>query len=203
MDPTIKAAKKILKKDESSSMALKALVKAVVEKLGDKLKSSQVKELLRSSDKFLIEGKNVSLSKSSKKRKSGSEGGGDVAEKKSAKKAKKEAKKRNAESGVTTKALDPSSSNDSTEWRSKNKVVLKDTLDGEEGAKATIELNNNKAYLPCTTFESKTLKESIDNVLLKQCTEVNGFTTPSAIQAQCWPILLQKGSDGKRRDIVG
>jgi len=203
MDPTIKAAKKILKKDESGSMNFKALIKAVVEKLGDLSKPSEVKELLQSSDKFLIEGKNVSLSKSSKKRKPDSEGRDEIAEKKSAKKAKKEAKKRKAEFGVTTKTSAPSSSKDSSEWRRKNKVVLKDTLDGEEGAKATIELNNNEAYLPCTTFESKTLKQTIDKVLLKQCTEVNGFTTPSAIQAQCWPILLQKGSDGKRRDIVG
>jgi ATP-dependent RNA helicase DBP3 len=203
MDPIIKAAKKILKKDESGSMTLKALIKAVVEKLGDLSKPSEVKEFLQSNDKFLIEGKNVSLSKSSKKRKPDSEGGDEITEKKSAKKAKKEAKKRKAESGVTTKTSAPSSSKDSKEWRSKNKVVLKDTMDGEEGAKATIALNNNEAYLPCTTFESKTLKQSIDKVLLKQCTEVNGFTTPSAIQAQCWPILLQKGSDGKRRDIVG
>lgn len=220
MDSAIKAAKKILKKDDNGSMKIKQLAKAVVEKMGqekDSPSTSQVKDWIMGSDKFSMEGKLVSLnSSSSKKRKeiSSSEGGNDEkdddsekAKKKAAKRAKKEAKKKKKsgkeEEGSALQSLSQSgeiTADEAVKWRTEHKVVLKVTQDGD--AAASNALNTNTLYLPYHSFDSPKCKENINSVLLKQCTEVNGFTKPSAIQAQCWSVLLQT-DNGKKRDIVG
>jgi hypothetical protein len=203
MESVIKATKKILKKEDSGSLKLSVLTKAVVEKIGEKESTDQVKDWILASDKFTLTGKYVALAESSKKRKS-DDGDDEKAKKKAAKKAKKEAKKKK-------KAKDDSSGNkkgtfteeEVTKWRTENKVVLKSTTDDEEGNKISKELNKNAAYSPYATFDSERVKSSVNEAFLKQCTVVNGFTKPSPIQSQCWPVMLHPGSDGKRRDLVG
>jgi len=237
MDSAIKAAKKILKKDEKGSMKIKQLAKAVVEKIGKQddggVSTDQVKDWIMGNDKFTMEGKIVSLSSSSsspsssKKRKEISPSPPSVeaetqvedekAKKKAAKRAKKEAKKKKKKmEGQSKKVQNDSTTSESPnelgsgtiikdealKWRTENKVVLKVTQDGDEGATASKELNNNTVYFPYHSFNSPKCKENINSALLKQCTEVNGFTKPSAIQAQCWPVLLHT-DNGKKRDIVG
>ncbi len=230
MESVIKAAKKILKKDDKGSMKIKQLAKAVVEKIGKKdggeePSTNEVKDWIMGSDKFAMEGKLVSLgcSSSSKKRKeisssssspSPTEGGDsgkddiEKAKKKAAKRARKEAKKnKKKKEEDSTSGSSPSqtvtiSTDDALKWRAEHKVVLKVTQDGDEGTAASKELSNNAVYLPYSSFDSPKCKENINPVLLKQCTEVNGFTKPSAIQAQCWPVLLHS-NNGKKRDVVG
>ena len=217
MDKAIKAAKKLLKKNDDGSMKMKELAKAVLGKIddnGEGLKSSQVKEWILGCDKFSVDGKVVSLKSSSKKRKDmdgGSSGDAEdeKAKKKAAKRAKKESMKKKNESGEANSSatcLPPSSEitlDEATKWRSKNKVVLKVTQDnGDNGVAASKELNSNEVYLPYHSFSSPRCIENIDSTLLAQCTKVNGFKSPSAIQAQCWPVLLHS-DNGKKRDIVG
>jgi hypothetical protein len=205
MDSAIKAANKILKKADGA-MKIKELAKSVADKLDGKSSTEQIKDWILASDKFSMDGKLVSLVKSSTKRKSD-----DVddakATKKAAKKAKKEAKKRKKEgsgsSAIGGETTDSTSFTDATKWRKEQKIVLKSTSDDEDGRKLSGELNKNEAYIPYTTFESDRIKTSVHEAFLKQCTVVNKFTTPSAIQSQCWPVLLHPGSDGKRRDVVG
>lgn len=210
MESTLKAAKKILKKDEKGSIKIKHLVKAVLEKIGssDGMNSNQIKDWIQGSDKFSVEGKVVSLN-SSKKRKldvDASETDADKkSKKKAAKKAKKDAKKQLETNNTETfsSSSESISVNEARKWRTEHKVVLKVTKDNDDnGEAASKELNSNEAYLPFNTFTSQKCRDSINDVLLKQCTEVNGFKTPSAIQAQCWPVLLNTDND-KRRDVVG
>lgn len=212
MNATIKAAKKVLKKEETGSLKIKSLAKTVAEKLNDKsVDSNQVKDWILASDKFQLEGKNVSLSKSksSKKRKSCDSNGGD--DEKAKKKAAKRAKQAKKNKGKETSSSDASmegrqgdlTMDDAKKWRKEHKVVLKSTTDDEDGKKASDELNQNEAYVPYNSFVSDRIKSEVHEALLHQCTVVNGFKTPSAIQSQCWPVLLHPGSDGKRRDIVG
>jgi len=207
----IKASKKILKKDDSGSLKLKVLTKSVVEKIGDEATSDQVKDWILASDQFTVTGKEVSLANSSKKRKSGDGDDADdeKAKKKAAKKARKEAKKKKkSKSGDTNADTGSSSGEDLSmanvdKWRSEHKVVLKSTTDDVEGQKVSDALNKNAAYMPYDSFESDIVKSSVNEVFLNQFTVVNKFKEPSAIQAQCWPVMLHPGSDGKRRDIVG
>lgn len=210
MDSTIKAAKKILKKSDKESIKIKQLVKTVLEKLKESNEtptSSQVKDWIINSDTFNVDGKIVSLN-SSKKRKEASDstedGGEDEkAKKKAAKRAKKEAKKKE-ESSKNQTNTSPSggckSAKDAQKWRTENKVVLKDTKDN--GDDASNELDSSEVYLPYDSFDSPKCKANINSVFLKQCTEINSFKKPSAIQAQCWPVLLNT-DNGKRRDVVG
>eukprot|EP00979_Chaetoceros_neogracilis_P002856 scaffold470_cov276-Chaetoceros_neogracile.AAC.11 len=200
MDSAIKAANKILKKADGT-IKIKELAKSVADKLDGKSSTEQIKDWILASDKFSMDGKLVSLVKSCTKRKSD-----DVddakATKKAAKKAKKEAKKRKKEgsgsSAIGGETTDSTSFTDATKWRKEQKIVLKSTSDDEDGRKLSGELNKNEAYIPYTTFESDRIKTSVHEAFLKQCTVVNKFTTPSAIQSQCWPVLLHPGSDGKR-----
>ena len=66
-EKALKTAKKLLKKNESASMKLKALAKSVAEKLGDQENYKKVKKFIEKSDKFFVEGKDVSLSKKKKR----------------------------------------------------------------------------------------------------------------------------------------
>jgi hypothetical protein len=193
MDAALKAAKKLLKKNDSGSLKLKVLAKEVAQKIQDENASvDQVKKWIVGSDKFCVEKKLVSLKKSSKKKRDREEKSGES----KTKRAKKEKNDGNSSGDISV--------SEASTWRTDNKVVLRATLDDKEGeADASKELNNSEAYLPYKNFSSTRCKESIHEALLRQCTEVNGFKTPSAIQAQCWPVLLHPGSDGKRRDVVG
>ena len=211
MDAAIKAAKKILKKEDSGSLKLKSVVKTVSEKINGKGTQDEIKKWICASDKFAVDGKNVSIANTSKKRKV-DDTNDEKAKKKAAKKAKKEAKKKkksySSESSPGDLVIESTSQDDldmktTSKWRTEHKIVLKSTTDDEEGKKASKLLNENEAYIPYTNFVSDRIKSCVNPEFLNQCTIVNGFTKPSAIQAQCWPVLLNKGSDGKRRDIVG
>jgi ATP-dependent RNA helicase DBP3 len=135
------------------------------------------------SDKFAIDGKIVSLAKDRKRQ---SENG---VEKKSVKKQKTTGLTKIDEKGVS-------------QWRSEHKIMLKDARDDEAGRKATEDLNSNAEYFPFTSFDVPANQKELASELLKQCTEGNGFTVPTPIQAQCWPVLLHS-SNGKKRDVVG
>lgn len=185
-DPTeaLKAAKKTLKKQESGTLKLKALAKGVVQKIGsDKADVKVVKKWIVDSDKFAIDGKIVSLAKDCKRQSE------NVVEKRSVKKQKTTGLTRMDEKGVS-------------QWRSDHKIMLRDARDDAAGLRATEELNSNAEYFPFTSFDVPTNHRELSVELLKQCTEGEGFTIPTPIQAQCWPILLHS-SNGKKRDVVG
>ena len=209
MDSVIKAAKKILKKS-SDPLNLKDVLKKVAKKTDGKATSDEIEKWINGSDKFTIDGKTISLSKSKKRK---SDDVDDKAAKKAAKKAKKEAKKKKKASSDSSSAGDMTETSVSTsgdsltlkdceKWRKEKKVVLKATTDDEEGNKLSEALKKNEAYVPYNNFTSDRIKKCVHEAFLKQCKK-NGFTSPSPIQAQCWPVLLNPGSDGKRRDIVG
>jgi ATP-dependent RNA helicase DBP3 len=179
----MKAAKKSLKKHDSESMKLKKLAKLVAEKLGDSACPKKIKDWIEKSDKFLVDGKEVSLSK---KRSSSPSTTSDSAA--PSKKARKESSS--------------SSQSSVEEWRKNNKIVVMHAKDDEEGSKETKKINKESDYYPFLTFDDPACKNAIPGPLLRQCTEGNGFTKPSPIQAQAWPILMQK-KDGRHRDIVG
>lgn len=179
MKQAIKAAKKSLKKSES--MKLKALTKLVSEQLGENTSTKQVKKWIKKSDKFVIEGKVVKLSK----KRSGSEN------------PSEEIKTKKARTSPPSESL-----SSIQEWRKNNKIVLKHAQEDEEGRKETASINNDNLYYPYLSFNDQACKTTIAASLLRQCTEANGFTKPSPIQAQSWPILMSK-KDGRKRDVVG
>lgn len=175
-----KAAKKCLKKKDGE-MKLKSLSKKVLKKIGSdfpELDEKAIKDFIKKSEEFELDGKTVSF----KKRKSDSSS------------AEKPSKKQ--------KTTGDDGSTDIGAWRKEHKIVLKDTTDGAEGQKKSEELNSLSQYQPYSKFESVGCVKNIAAPLLKQCTQGNGFSKPSPIQAQCWPVLLE-AVDGKKRDIVG
>ena len=185
----IKAAKKTLKR-QGSAMKLKLLAKTLLEKFESDNEvpscKNTVRKWIEESDVFEVDGKMVMLK--SKKRKSSDDeesAGGDDAKK--AKKAKKDKKKKKKESSTSTDAT-PVDNESIQEWRKKNKIVLKDSRTGEEGAEATKKLPGNQQFYPFQSFND--CAEKIPDQLLKQCTEKNGFQKPSPIQAQCWVSFL-------------
>lgn len=206
----IKTAKKALKRQESGSMKIKSLAKTVMEHDKVTLNCKEtVKKIIGESDLFEVDGKMVVLvnkksssgsgsgsengadgSSSSKKRKSvetdeGTTDGEDIADKKAAKKAKKAAKKAKKEKESKKSSSASSSDPDAiAAWRKSNKIVLKDSRSGEEGAEATKALSGNSSYFPLTTFEE--CEGIVNSKLIEQCVKVNGFQKPSPIQAQCW-----------------
>lgn len=212
MESTIKAAKKILKKEDGGSMNIKDLTQSVLEKIGSG-GEDDIKNWILSSDKFSLNGKMVTLSKDKKKRKNiekeaPEEDDDERAAKKKARKAKKESKSKKDSKNVPSESSSFTVTEDlslvnAVKWRNDHKIVLKSATDDDEGNKLSEMLNKNEAYIPYTNFESERIKSGVCDVFLKHCTQVNNFTKPSAIQSQCWPVLLHPGSDGKRRDIVG
>lgn len=191
----LKAAKKFLKKHDSQSMKLKALAKLVAEQLEDESKRKEIKKWITKSDKFSVKGKEVSLSK---KRPAGEEN--DKANGASrTKKPKKEEVKSTPTSTSTSSESEPTFSSVDN-WRKSNKIVVKHAKDDEEGKKETEIISKDSVYFPFSTFDE--CKSVIDESLIRQCTEANGFKTPTPIQAQAWPILMHK-KNGRTRDIVG
>mmetsp|Transcript_13532 Transcript_13532/g.15509 ORF Transcript_13532/g.15509 Transcript_13532/m.15509 type:complete len:585 (+) Transcript_13532:148-1902(+) len=178
-----KAAKKAIKKADGS-IKMKKLTKKIVKKLSSNHPGVDPTIISKwiSSEKntFIVNGKSVSLSRSKQELDDG------IALNKVAK--------------ITTTAL--VSSDKIEEWRREHKIVLKDTLDDEEGQRKSKKLSHTKEYYPYATFDSERCKKHIPKSLLKQCTDDNGFEKPSPIQAQCWPVLLES-ENGKKRDIVG
>jgi ATP-dependent RNA helicase DBP3 len=93
---------------------------------------------------------------------------------------------------------------DVAQWRKDHKIVLKDTVDDDEGEERSKKWNELPEYYPYSTFEAPGCLQHIPAPLLKQCTDINAFTVPSPIQAQCWPVLLEPvGIGGTTRDVVG
>mmetsp|Transcript_14113 Transcript_14113/g.20847 ORF Transcript_14113/g.20847 Transcript_14113/m.20847 type:complete len:586 (+) Transcript_14113:66-1823(+) len=182
----VKAAKKAMKKSDNDSIKMKKLTKKIIKKIGSKhpeVDEGTINKWLSSQQDFfhVKDGKTVSLVEK-KKRKP------EEAEEVSAKKTK-----------TTDSTISPSSIED---WRKEHKIVIKDTLDDEDGIKESKRLNQMKEYYPYSTFDSEGCQKHIPKPLLRQCTDANGFLTPSAIQAQCWPVMLET-VDEKKRDAVG
>ena len=184
-DAAIKAATKVLKKADDGSLKTKKLAKKIIKKIAASHPDADEDAVLQwiSSEKaFEVDGKTVSLNK---KRKAGDDDDKEPASKKA----------------KAAKTLAPS---DVKEWRKEHKIVLKDTQDDEEGQKRSDELNEMKEYHPYANFDDPGCIEHIPTTLLKQCTVKNGFKVPSAIQAQCWPVLLEPAGESKTtRDVVG
>lgn len=199
----LKIAKKALKKEDSKSMKLKELAKVVTKKLGgdsddDGVSSKTLKQWVSESSKFSLDGKVVSLAgkKSSKKRGSSSDSPEMTSNSDTDAVATKKPKL--IEDDSSSQEGDKSSSS-IKEWRITNKIVLKHATEDKELADA---LNAETKYFPYKSFSSNECQSAIVPALLKQCTEGNGFTKPSPIQAQSWPILLADDADTPR-DIVG
>lgn len=167
----IKAAKKALKRQESGSMNIKSLAKSVMEKSsnGDIPNCKDtVRKMITESDVFEIDGKTVTLKKKKRDKSDDDEP------------STKKAKKSDTESAKAPDAADIQS------WRKQHKIVLRDPRSGAEGAEATKQLDKNSLYFPFQTFDSPNCKDELNTALIEQCTKVNGFKTPSPIQAQCW-----------------
>ena len=201
----LKVAKKCLKKNDGSSMKVKALAKMVAEQIGDGLKYKDVQKWIADSDKFALDGKKVTISSSSKKKRSSSS-----KDSSSSEPSKKKSKKENNDSTIRNNNTGRSSVSTSTAagstldidaWRKDNKIVVKHAKDDEEGQEQTKLLNVDPNYFPLKSFDE--CKAVIAEPLIRQCTDGNGFEKPSPIQSQSWPILMQKSKDGRKRDVVG
>ena len=198
----IKAAKKELKRSDSNSLKIKQLTKSLLTKFesNDSISKDSIKSILVSdkhNDVFVVDGKIITLKKKSSKKRKSMDNSEDTntntptdividkkAAKKAAKKAKKDKKKSSSSSTTTftSTATTSSTNTDNTsiqQWRTKNKIVLKDA---NKNDKVTKSLDSNTTYYPYQTFDI----DSINKALLEQCTDVNGFKVPSPIQAQCW-----------------
>ena len=187
VDITLKAAKKALKKNES--MKLKDLTQVVVSKVKrDDLSAKDVQAFLEKSKKFQIDGKVVTLKR--KRAKSPKDPQEELT--KTSKKSKK-----NPSSDSAVADLKDDSAVEA--WRKENKIVVMHSSDDQEKTK---EIAECKEYFPFNSFDTPACKEAISAALINQCTEVNGFSKPSPIQAQSWPIMTQV-LNGKKRDVVG
>ena len=213
----LKVAKKSLKKQDSKTMKLKKLSKLVAEAVSDdKATKKMVKKWIQKCDMFAIDGKIVSLSSSSSKRKRDDK---DSKESKKQKKSKAatvveddDGDNKDMTSTTTARTVSPTTTPDSSsfesiaEWRKENKIVVMSSRDDESGKKETDKLNKNSEYFPFATFDNAECQKVIASSLLRQCTEGNGFTKPSPIQAQSWPIMMSETTDSgttRKRDIVG
>ena len=192
----LKIAKKNLKKhDSSESMKLKNLAKLVAEKMDHPETSHKmIKKWIAKSDQFCVSGKEVSLPK---KRSVSPE---TTSEDSAAKEGGPASKK--AKTNHKNKNTAPTNQASVDEWRTSNKIVVMHTKDDEEGKKESARLNKESGYYPFLSFDDSACKAVIAESLLRQCTEGNGFTTPSPIQAQAWPILMHK-ENGRKCDVVG
>lgn len=183
-----KAAKKAMKKSDNDSIKMKKLTKKIMKKIQSKhpdVDEGAVQKWLSSQQDFfhVKDGKTVSLVEKNKR--------------------KQEEEESKEGSTKKTKTIEAPSSPESIEdWRKTHKIVIKDTLDDVDGIKESKRLNEMKEYYPYSTFDSEGCQKHIPKALLRQCTDANGFLKPSAIQAQCWPVLLET-VDGTKRDVVG
>jgi len=190
----LKIAKKSLKKHDSESMKLKALAKLVTEKLGDDVTTyKMVKMWIEKSDKFCVSGKDVAFTK---KRSVSPDNVEESSDQGPAKKARK------VEDSSSLAAPFANNMEAVEEWRKNNKIVVMHAMDDDEGKKETEKISKDPALFPFSTFEDPACVAAIPKSLLRQCTEGNGFTKPSPIQAQAWPILMHT-KNGRKCDVVG
>jgi ATP-dependent RNA helicase DBP3 len=181
----LKTIKKFLKKQDSGEMKLKGLAKKIAGKLDDdSISAKQVKQWIEDSFLFTVEDKMVSLKRPRTE---------------SSKETDEELPKASKKPKLNENPVDSSSV---STWRKSNKIVIMHATDDAEGKDKSLELQGFKTYFPFTSFDTPAIKACICAPLLKQCTEGNGFSVPSPIQAQSWPILCQD-VEGKKRDIVG
>lgn len=188
----LKIAKKNLKKHDSEAMNLKDLAKLVAEKLSDQgTTHKMVKKWIEKSDKFCVSGKEVTFTK---KRSVSPDNVAGSAEQGPSKKVRKVEESSSAPISKDQNTVD--------EWRKSNKIVVMHTKDDDEGKKETENIKKEAAFFPFLSFADPACVSAIPNSLLRQCTEGNGFTKPSPIQAQAWPILMHT-TNGRKCDVVG
>ena len=174
----LKAAKKMVRKSGSYTLKGKALMKKIAKKIGEECTLDDIKQWLATSGHFAFDGKLV-IFKSS---------GTDAL---------------NSASKVapnTTMDRDLAKT-----WRQDHKIVVKGTSSSPNEDESALDaiLNDSEAYFPYTSFDSLRRSGEVSDLLLRQCTDINSFVQPSPIQAQCWPVLLHTGTDGKQRDVIG
>lgn len=183
-----------------------------------------VRQMIEGSGKFAVDGKKVTLAA-----KKGEGGGDDRKEKKKKRKRrgsagsvdreadgagsgnespKKRRRKEEADAApATAKAADGGGGVDASSWRKENGVLRGSPRESkEEQREADRSLSDDPSYRPWSAFGMASGggdSSSIAAPLLRWCTELRKFERPSPIQAQSWPVLMRKGSDGRRRDIVG
>jgi ATP-dependent RNA helicase DBP3 len=197
-DDAIKVATKALNKADDGTLKMKKLIKKIAKTISSQHPSadeSSIGKWVSSEKTFQVDGKQVSLSLKNKKRNTNTVDDNDDTEEPLPKKSKK-----------TTTMSTPTllADADVAQWRKDNKIVLKDTVDDEEGAKKSEEINTMKEYHPYSTFDAPGCIQHIPSSLVNQCTQVNKFKVPSPIQAQCWPVLLEPvGPASMTRDVVG
>jgi hypothetical protein len=187
----LKIAKKSLKKHDADSMKLKTLAKLVAEKLNsDEASHKMVKKWIEKSDTFAVDGKEVMFTKKRNVSPDNTDSEGPTTKK--------------AKVHVNNNSSVPVSRDESSikEWRTTNKIVVKHAKDDDEGKQESAKINKEPAYFPFVSFDDPACKAAVAESLLRQCTQVNGFSKPSPIQAQAWPILLQT-KNGRKRDVVG
>jgi hypothetical protein len=176
LSKALKAAKKSLKKQDDNTMKLKALAKAVAEQLDDDHTTHKtVKKWIMKSDKFLVDGKKVSLYK---------------------KRSSENKKEEDQQPSKKARKGDTVSLAGVEQWRNDNKIVIMHAKDDEEGQKESKSIQQDSVYFPFTSFDD--CESLIVPSLIRQCTVANGFQKPSPIQAQSWPILMHH-----KRDVVG
>lgn len=178
-DAAVKAAKKSLKRQDSGQMKLKDLAKTVSAKVDGNLTVDQVKEVILTSRKFQVDGKLVALTR---KRSISPK---DPVEELTASSSSKKAKSTSSNTNL-----------DAPAWRKENKIVILHSQDDDEGKQKSAELQNDAIYYPWSSFEGIS-NTKINSALIEHCTTASGFTKPSPIQAQSWPILTAA------RDMVG
>lgn len=211
-DAALKAAKKSLKRQDSGQMKLKHLARTVADQHED-FTVSNLKQLIRSSDKFHVDDKKIvtllkrKRSKVSDDNNSNSPG---RAQPKSATRDHKTKKSRTNKKVTAASSVSPTPTSDSSiagpsqdldsvqTWRRDNKIVILHAQDDEDGTKQSAKLQKDSRFFPCATFDQCTDgAHSLHAALIRHCVTGNGFTKPSPIQAQAWPLL------SKQRDVVG
>lgn len=78
------------------------------------------------------------------------------------------------------------------QWRTKNKIIIQD-IQSEKKLSLKDEFD---LKVPLISFSSFRCRQHLHAKLIQLCVEEKGFNKPSQVQAQCWPILLN------RRDMV-
>ena len=210
----IKVARKILKKsngnDESEdaataaakSMNLKNLVEQTCKKMKDDNTTStnQVKDWIQESNKFVVNGKKVSLKSKRKRKKEESivttcttADVEKIQQRKRSKKTEEATKITTTTSDATTRTTTSTQSTTTeviSKWREEQKImVVRNTVESSQ------KIRQDSTFSPFRSFDD--CRGSIEPSLLRQCTQGNGFKIPSPIQAQAWPIL------NKGHDVVG
>ena len=153
-DDAIKAATKALNKSDDGTLKMKKLVKKIVKKIASQHPSaeeSSIGKWLSSEKTFAVDGKQVSLSLSANKKRNNAvtmdaDDAGDDGEEPVLKKSKKTTTKTTGTALLQDK--------DVAQWRTDSKIVLKDTVDDEEGVQKSQEINNMKEYHPYSTFDA-------------------------------------------------